>query len=226
MNDKIKLTDFGIFVMVDDTHLSRWVEQDRRLDHARDYIAKFTAHIPLGGTVIDCGTSIGDHTVTYSSLVGPTGSVIGFEANPDVAECCQLNLAIYPWAKCYNMGLSNDYGVAGIDVNPNVGASRLTNVGREVKLVPLDSIISELFRCDFIKVDIEGFEPRMLVGSEAVLAKFHPSILMEVNEGALNAQGHMSHDIFSILGQYGYKWKVVDGEYGSPQYDILATFKK
>lgn len=225
-NPKIKRTEFGIFVMVDDTHLSRWVEQDRRLDHARDYIAKFTSYIPLGGTVIDCGTSIGDHTVTYSSLVGPTGRVIGFEANPDVAECCQLNLGIYPWAKCYNIGLSDDYGVAGIDVNPNVGASRLTNTGREVKLAPLDSIMGEIDRCDFIKVDIEGFEPKMLKGAEAILGKFHPAILMEVNEGALNAQGSTSHDIFAILDQFGYKWKVADGAYGSPQYDILATFEK
>jgi FkbM family methyltransferase len=226
MNPNIKRTDFGCFVMVNDTHLSRWVEQDGRLDHARDYIAKFKHLIPEGGTVIDCGTSIGDHTVTYASYVGPNGKVFGFEANPDVAECCALNLAIYPWASIRNQGLSDDYGTAGIDINPNVGASRLTKEGRSVMLVPLDSILDELTRCDFIKVDIEGFEPKMLKGAEAIISKFHPAILMEVNQGALEAQGATPNSIYEILDQYGYAWRIADGKFGTPQYDILAFFAK
>lgn len=228
MNDKIKRTDFGVFVMVDDTHLSRWVEQDGRLDHAHAALEKFgiRKYLPEGGTAIDCGTSIGDHTVTYASIVGPHGKVIGFEANPDVAECCQLNLAIYPWAKCYNVGLSDDFGVAGIDINPNVGASRLTNTGREVKLAPLDSFMGEIDRCDYIKVDIEGFETKMLNGARGILTKYKPYILMEINEGALNAQNTSSHDVFAILSQIGYKWRVAEGKFCTPQYDIFAFPQK
>jgi FkbM family methyltransferase len=226
MNEKIKRTTEGIFVMVDDTHLSRWVEQDGRLDHARDYIERFKSHIPEGGTVIDCGTSIGDHTVTYASIVGPNGTVLGFEANPDVWECCCLNLAIYPWAKIYNVGLSNDFGVAGIDINPNVGASRLTSQGRSIMLAPLDSYIGQLAACDFIKVDIEGFEEKFLRGAEAIISKFHPAILMEINSGALAAQGTSSSEIYNLLDQFGYRWAVADGKTGTPQYDIICVHQK
>lgn len=212
--------------MVNDTHLSRWVEETRRLDHAHGYIEKFRRFIPEGGTVIDCGTSIGDHTVTYASLVGPEGRVIGFEANPDVAECCALNLGIYPWAKVYNIGLSDDFGVCGIDISPNVGASKLINEGREVKLAPLDSFMEEIDRCDFIKVDIEGYEPKMLKGAKALIAKFKPTIVMEVNQGALEAQGFVPDNIYRILMNMGYKIEVCDGVAGSPQYDILARSRK
>lgn len=226
MNPKISRTPEGIFVMVEDTHLSRWVEQDKRLDHARDYIARFKSYIPEGGTVIDCGTSIGDHTVTYASMVGPTGTVIGFEANPDVCECCAMNLAIYPWAKIYNVGVSDDFGVAGIDINPNVGASRLTPNGRSVMLAPLDSYLGQLTRCDFIKVDIEGFEPRFLKGAEAVISKFHPAILMEINSETLAAQRTSPSAIYNLLDQFGYRWAVADGKLGTPQYDIICVFPK
>jgi FkbM family methyltransferase len=222
MNPNILKTDFGVFVMKNDTHLSRWVEQDRRLDHAHRYIAKFKRYIPIGGTVIDCGTSIGDHTVTYASMVGPEGTVLGFEANPDVAECCALNLAIYPNTKIYNVGLSDDVGVAGIDRSDNVGASSLNANGREVMLTPLDQWTKELKRIDFIKVDIEGFEVRFLVGAKETLNKFSPVILMEVNEGALAKQGFKPKDIFEWLEMNHYKWEVVDGKLGSAQYDILA----
>lgn len=223
MNEKIKKTDFGVFVMVNDTHLSRWVEQDRRLDHAHGYLEKFRHLIPLGGTVIDAGTSIGDHTVTYSSWVGPTGKVLGFEANPDVAECCALNLAIYPWATIYNLGLSDDYGVSGIAINENVGASRLDPSSEtHVKLTPLDAYINQVDRCDFIKVDIEGYEPRFLVGADEFIRRYSPAILMEVNEGALAAQGFVPDNIYRSLINLGYRWKVADGVFGSAQYDILA----
>lgn len=226
MNSKIKRTDDGIFVMVDDTHLSRWVERDRRLDHAHIYLAQFKKFIPLGGTVVDCGTSIGDHTVTYASWVGPHGKVVGFEANPDVAECAALNLAIYEWAKIYNIGLSDDFGVAGIEVNSNVGASKLVPNGREVHLAPLDSYLDEFKRCDFIKIDIEGYEPKMLKGAEVVIQQFKPVMLIEVNSEALAAQGFYPESIFSFLSTHGYRWSVADGVAGTPQYDILAEPSK
>lgn len=226
MNEKIKRLSNGLFVMVEDTHLSRWVEQDGRLDHARDYIAKFLQYIPEGATVIDCGTSIGDHTVTYASYVGPSGCVLGFEANPDVYECCCLNLAIYPWARIFNVGLSDAVGVSGIEINPNVGASRLVKEGRSVMLAPLDDYQDYITRCDFIKVDIEGFEPRFLKGAEAIISKYHPAILMEVNSGALEAQGSRASDIYNLLGQMGYRYAIADGKFGTPQYDIICTFAK
>jgi FkbM family methyltransferase len=225
MNDKIKLTDFGVYVMVDDTHLSRWVEQDRRLDHAHKYLERFRPYIPLNGTVIDAGTSIGDHTVTYASMVGPEGRVIGFEANPDVAECCALNLAIYPWATIYNVGLAEAYGVAGIVVSPNVGASHLINEGREVKLEPLDAYLDRVDRCDFIKVDIEGFELRFLNGAREFLGRYKPAILMEINLGALEKQGTSQNEVLKRLESMGYEWNPVDEVHGSEQYDIFAVKK-
>lgn len=222
MNSRIKRLDNGIFVIVDDTHLSRWVEQDGRLDHAHVYLEKFKHLVPLGGTVIDCGTSIGDHTVTYASWVGPNGCVIGFEANPDVAECCALNLGIYPWARVLNCGLGETYGVCGISVNPNVGMSHLVAEGREVKIEPLDAYLDQVSRCDFIKVDIEGCEAKFLMGAKKFLAKYSPPILMEINRSMLEKQGFRPKGVFSILEEYGYKWEVCDGKFGSEQYDILA----
>jgi FkbM family methyltransferase len=227
MNPTIKLTDFGVYVMHEDSHLSRWVEQDGRLDHARGYIEKFAHKIPEGGTVIDCGTSIGDHTITYAQKVGPNGVVLGFEANSDVAECCRLNMEPFPWVKIFNLGLSHERGEAGMDFMENVGASSINTSKKGVKLVPLDDFIPYLNkRCDFIKVDVEGFEPKLLAGGAKLIYDLKPAILMEVNEGALKKQGFKPQDIFSTLRKLRYKWKVVDGVLGSPQYDILATSLK
>lgn len=223
MNPKIRKTDFGVYVMKDDTHLSRWVEEERRLDHARNYIEKFRHFIPEGGTVIDAGTSIGDHTVTYASIVGPKGKVIGFEANPDVAECCQLNLKIYPWAECINKGLGESDYNAGIDVNPNVGASSVNIEGRGIHITKLDNYVDYVDRCDLMKVDIEGFEYKMLQGAEKFILKYSPVILMEINRGALESQGADQGQVFSELNLLGYKIDIADGKIGHEMFDILAT---
>lgn len=226
MNPAIKKTDFGVYVMVSDTHLSRWVEQDRRLDHARGYIQRFRHLIPEGGTVVDAGTSIGDHTVTYASIVGPKGRVLGFEANPDVAECCALNLAIYPWAKIHNVGLGECHGVTGISVDANVGASHLSPTGGvHVKTSPLDAFIDDVEECHFMKVDIEGYEPKMLDGAMEFIGRHSPAILMEINRGALERQGFTEDSVYRRLVDLGYRWKVADGVAGSAQYDILAQRK-
>lgn len=223
MNPNLKRLPNGLFVLVNDTHLSRWVEQDGRLDHAHEYLAQFKKFIPLNGVVIDCGTSIGDHTVTYAQYVGPNGRVLGFEANADSHECACLNLAIYRNTTIYNVGVSDDYGVAGMALSPNVGASHLdTKNGREVHLAPLDDYTDGLARLDFIKVDIEGFETRMLKGCKNTFKKFSPAILMEINEGALNRQGTTSEEVFSLLRGYGYRYNPVDGKLGDAQFDILA----
>jgi FkbM family methyltransferase len=226
-NPKIKKTDFGVFVMVDDTHLSRWVERDGRLDNAHQYLEQFHHLVPEGGTVVDCGTCIGDHTVTYASWVGPNGKVLGFEANPDVAECCALNLGIYPWARVINVGLSDEQGVAGIEVSPNVGASKISNGVAEnivhTKLDKLDNYAEEVDRCDFVKIDVEGYEAKLLDGGKSFISKYKPAILMEINQGCLFYQGYTPSDIYSRLQKLGYAWKVVDGKFGTPLYDILAT---
>jgi len=226
MNPNVIRTEAGIFVLKNDTHLSRWVERDGRLDHAHQYIERFRHLIPVGGTVIDCGTSIGDHTITYANLVGEKGHVLGFEANSDSCECCQLNLAIYPHARIFNVGLSDSIGVSGMEISPNVGASRLTKSGRAVMLAPLDDYTKDLKRCDFIKIDVEGYEPKVLRGAKDTILTHKPAIMIEINHGALKAQGFIEDDVKEVLFNYGYQWVIFDGSPSSEHFDILATPKK
>lgn len=224
MNPSIERTDFGVFIMKGDSHLSKWVIEHQRLDVAAPFLERFRHLIPEGGTVIDCGTCIGDHMATYANWVGPNGTVIGFEPNPDVAECCALNMGIYPWARVFNVGLSDKHGVAALHREVNVGASFLMeNEGREVMLAPLDDYTKELIRLDFIKVDVEGFEPKLLAGAKETLKRFSPHILMEVNPGCLLKQGKTPTDIYARLAEAGYKWVVADGQEDAIHHEILAS---
>ena len=77
-----------------------------------------------------------------------------------------------------------------------------------------------------MKVDIEGFELKMIRGGLKFLSKYQPSIVMEINKGALEQQGAAPQDIFKALRELGYFIGIADGDVGSPQYDIFATKRK
>lgn len=229
MSPKIKKLACGHHVMVDDSHLSKWIEEDGRLDHEHVYLERFKHIVPEGGTVVDCGTSLGDHTVTYASWVGPKGKVLGFEANPDVAECCRLNLHLYPHAIVHNVALSNVRGPGFLQIEVNVGASHIVNEesSRTVSttFALLDDYIDQVDRCDFVKIDVEGCEPRLLDGGRKFLSKYHPRILMEINPGCLKKQGFQPDDIFKVLKELGYVWLIADGIPESIHYDILCVHR-
>ena len=42
-----------------------------------------------GDTVVDVGAGMGDDTLVFSRMVGPSGRVFSFEAHPDTFRCLQ-----------------------------------------------------------------------------------------------------------------------------------------
>src|SRR5205814_237049 len=60
-----------------------------------------------------------------------------------------------------------------------------------VKTSPLDDLVRQecLPQVDIIKLDVEGSELSVLTGASEVLRKLQPTILLEVNEKALQTQG-------------------------------------
>lgn len=78
-------------------------------------------------------------------------------------------------------------------------------------------------RCDFIKVDIEGYEPKMIAGAMKTITTFKPAILMEINKGALERQGYNTDIPLRQLRQLGYGWTIIGKNFSELQYDIIAT---
>ena len=70
----------------------------------------------------------------------------------------------------------------------------------------LDDVVGEcaMPRVDFIKVDIEGSELRMLVGAEHTLRRFRPPLLLEVSEDYLVRRGDSSGELAAYLRDLDY----------------------
>jgi FkbM family methyltransferase len=223
-----KIIKSGFMVVADDTHLSKWVEQQNDIEIARGFIAQYADKIPNGGTVIDVGACIGDHTATYSNIVGPTGRVIALECGGDSFACLAYNMDRHPNVVAIKAAAGKYPGRGYFVRNPNIGASHLeANHNGHVQIVTIDGLVKEmLLTPTFIKIDAEGWELAILHGAEYTLDSFSPFLVIEINEGALAKQSVTPNDVFDYLKSKGYSFRVLGRDkIGDPQFDILAEKK-
>lgn len=221
------LTEQGHAIVEWDTHIGKWVQESGRLDHDAGIGDLIVPLLQSHFYVVDGGANIGTHTIRYAAAV-PAGNVYAFEPNPEAFICLKHNLRNYGNTECLHYGLSNTVESPTLLQDQNVGGSHL--VRREgmcdgkALCITLDSM--QLPRCDFIKLDVEGWELFALQGATETIQKHRPTMLIEMNMGTLARNGVTYQDIFEFLSQMGYEWKPfaqdVDLNH-EPQYDLLAT---
>jgi FkbM family methyltransferase len=220
--NEIEILDNGVWVVANDTHISQWVKEHNSLacDPYLFNIMKKWLDVPEITTIWDIGANIGDHTIFYLSL-GKT--VVAIEPNPIAFKCLEHNC---PNALLYNIAASNKRGTLSFMYIDNVGASYIDNSGTiKVNAVRLDTM--DLPDPQFIKMDIEGWEPYAIAGMSKTLKRCKPIIFVEVNKHALARNGLSYHDIinpFKKLGYSQYSLFPENSTYDDEQYDILITF--
>ncbi len=223
----LELTAEGIYVVSGDTHLSSWIrDEHHRLDVSDGQIAFYAKHIPVGGTVVDAGASLGDNSCTYAKLVGPSGRVLAFEPHPISFQGLKLNFDRWKNVICVNKALSDREGEMPFVCEVNVGASHLEVKGgdKKVPCIPLDSWFTSFERCDLIHLDCEGFETRVLMGARKTIAHFRPVLVLEVNHGCLERYGLDEMDVHVLLDDMNYRWEEIEPHHGPhcSQRDIIC----
>jgi FkbM family methyltransferase len=171
-----------------------------------------------GVFAIDCGANVGVHTIEWAKAMTGWGSVLAFEAQERIYYALAGNIALN---NCFNArarlaAVAAENGTLRIP-RPNYqqpssfGSLELRQraanefIGQqidysdaamvEVSTVALDSLGAP--RVDLIKIDVEGMEPEVLAGAQAILASQHPVLLVEWIKASKDA-------IKAILSPLGY----------------------
>lgn len=145
-----------------------------------------------GMTVIDVGASVGIYTFSAASRVGSTGKVISIEPFSGCTKCLEETRRVneFSWVSIYAGAASDFCGTGKLALH---NASELNEViaensdsytagsVEEITCFTLDSVIEQeqLERVDWLKIDAEGHEMKVLAGSEWLLSEFAPNILYE-----------------------------------------------
>jgi FkbM family methyltransferase len=188
--------------------------------------------IKPGMVVVDVGANFGYYTVQLSHLVGPDGQVHAFEPSVRYHERLLDHLRRN---NCDNVlvsqcGLSDrtcELKLYGDEVSAALhwaDDGKSPTVEEAVQLCTLDSYVEThgLSRLDFIKIDIDGHEPRFLVGASETLRRFQPILLMEFAQLNLMAGGSDVERLARQLTELGYSfYSDRSGEIYSSQANFL-----
>ncbi len=180
-------------------------------------------HIKEGDRVIDAGAWIGGHTMAYAKKVGITGHVYSFEPNPLAFDCLVRNVFN---AKCGIHCFLTALGDEGrrVSFSGKIGWLDSAYIGEDQKVGEADMKMLDDYQItpNFIKIDVEGCELKVLRGAAKTIEKYRPKMVIEINRPALERQRDTREQVFDWLHEHDYTYQSIDN-YMADVYNILAT---
>jgi FkbM family methyltransferase len=151
--------------------------------------------VPVAGVAIDVGANFGVYTTRLSDLVGPNGRVLAFEPLGRVYDALVETVKPYPQVSHFKQGIS-DQSAGEVEFKipllfGEIPEPALATVGdsasmkcliEKAEIIHLDSLLSQLSRLDFVKIDVEGHELQCLNGARGLLTTHRPIVQFEENE--------------------------------------------
>ena len=181
--------------------------------------------LQLGDTFVDVGANRGIFTVLASESVGPNGRVVAIEPNPaEVADLRHViatykldNVVLYDGAvgdEDVELVLALPEGKSSLGtladtshMRDESGASK----GIKVNCTTLDSLlaVNGIDGTDVIKMDVQGFECKVLEGSAETLSKSKPIVITEVLDEWLTRAGDSAEKLFGYMHGFGYRGYII-----------------
>jgi FkbM family methyltransferase len=175
-----------------------------------------------GMVFVDVGANIGSHAINAARLVGRTGSVFAFEADPDTYQLLADNIKSNSLRNIVlkQTCVSDHVGTLSFYKHKDSAKSSIVDRGEKLSVTlpsdPLDNLVPADTKIDILKVDVEGAELSVLRGGRTVFTdQRRPSVvIIEVFDVRDNTD--KSEGIREVLEGYGYKFYLFDGRKLTP----------
>ena len=159
--------------------------------------------------IIEIGTHHGFFTVLLGKVVGPKGFVLGLEALPANTLIAQSQITLNElWNVCK---IKN---VAASDSDTTVNLTRMSSNASVMEnnchntmtlnAVPADSYLQKYGTFNAIKIDVEGYEYKVLKGCKQILST-RPKLFLELHIPFLKTYKTTVSDIFTLINIKDYE---------------------
>jgi FkbM family methyltransferase len=167
-------------------------EQQRKIYGTGDY----GPH--SGDITLDCGANIG--VTVHEELAAGAKTVVAIEPAPENLECLRRNYAkeiVSGRVIVVPKGVWDKEDFLTLRVDPKNSAADSFVLQRQgavdvakVPLTTVDKLVADLKldRVDYMKIDIEGAEPKALAGAKETLIKYKPRISIATEHSADDAK--------------------------------------
>lgn len=190
-----------------------------------------------GMHIMDVGANIGETALEFSRLTTGTGVVYAFEPDPDtllkLRHHITINNANNIKVMDYALGSASGYSFLGKNEYNSGGNSITSNDGTKINIHTADAFVESngISRIDFIKIDVEGYEARVLSGAHQLITKLKPVIFAEVVDSFLRNQESSAKEMLGILKAHGYNLTDaytgrnidVNADFTNTHFDVIAT---
>ena len=149
-------------------------------------------HLKPGMTFYDVGANIGFFSLLAARVVGKTGRVVAFEADPEIVMRLREHVERNPfeWIRVEEKAVWSEPGTVFFEridpaASPDRGLGHIVAARAEdtiqVSAVSLDKYSETQPAPDFIKCDVEGAEVEVFRGAERMLKEKRPGIICEMH---------------------------------------------
>lgn len=185
----------------------------------------FVDRLKKGGVCVDVGANFGHYALVAANLMGEEGLVVAFEPHPQCFTLLKENaeLALHGNLVLEQAALGDEEGrldlFTSLD-NPgghSFSSNHVRRVGKgvgkkvAVQTYTLDKYLSRsgINRpVDIIKIDVEGFEYRVLQGALETIRRDRPVVFCEVPPAGLQSFGNSYHQVLKFFSDLSYRFTV------------------
>ena len=209
------VTRNGIKYILDISDMVEWYIYFGFKEPSRQSLYKL---IHKGYTFFDIGTNIGEVSLNAAKRV-MDGQVYSFEPDKENFKKLQQNLKLNNYKNIHpiNKGLGDKSDILQIEVfdQKNKGMNRIVNNPNNsdstfsIEIITLDQFIEEnkVNKIDLIKIDVEGYEMRVLLGAKKSIADFKPTFFIEIDDNNLKRQNNSARELIQFLENRNYNIK-------------------
>jgi FkbM family methyltransferase len=187
-----------------------FLEQENWFEDESDFVTHLAEP---GGRMLDIGSSFGFYSLSYAEAAGPGSRVWAFEPTPAVCqllrESIRLNrldqITLLETAVGAESGRCKFVSEESSELN-SVDPARGT---LDVEVALLDELAAAhgFGDIDFIKLDVEGHEAKVIQGGRSFFAQQSPLVMLEIKAGAAH-----DYSAASMLQTLGYSlYRLVPG---------------
>lgn len=188
---------------------------DQYLDHIKngfepDMVKLFKTLASNSKIILDIGANIGCTSLLFSDL---SEIVYAFEPSPTTFALLEKNISNSGKTniQLQNIGLGDEAYKTTLTFSPTNRSGGFVSNQTKIKhghtteniiIQRLDDLFNQLGnqKIDFIKIDVEGFEAKVIAGGKKLIQEYRPIVVLELNHWCLNAFQRTSiPDFFDFL---------------------------
>jgi FkbM family methyltransferase len=201
-------------------------------------IAYITSNVREGQTVMDIGANKAGYLYFLLKQIGEKGKAIAFEPQTNLFQYITKIKKLFDWSNLTveHLAVSDEDGVAILYIPGDKAANHSTmgaTISRHTlrqELLTTEGVNSETLDMycdknkivpDFIKIDVEGNELKVLEGGLETLKQYRPKILMEIDARYVGEE--MAEETFRFMHWLKYKGYFLHGAKRLPLHQFSFT---